>query len=148
MDLKRVCHKFSCGRLFLYMNLADQVRIILFFQAFHHIDNTALRHAFYRFLCIKRNVLRHRHIRELSQIRHIPVCKNIRPAVHMVDSLLMLDHIQSQSTDLPRLDSFDAVINEHHFSSREVAQNAAVLHLVDRLFINHITCLIGQWRVQ
>ena len=51
-------------------------------------------HAFYRFLCIKRNVLRHRHIRELSQIRHIPVCKNIRPAVHMVD--LSLIHISEE----------------------------------------------------
>ena len=93
-------------------------------------------------------MLGHGDMGKLSYICHIPVADNIHRVIDMVNTILMLDNIQSKGAELLLFNAVDHVAHIHQRSSGAIDQHHAVLHFRNAFPVDHVVSALQQRCVQ
>ena len=108
----------------------------------------AVDHAVDRLIGVESHVRRVHHVLELAQIRHIPVGEDVRAQVPVHDLLVVLHDVQPEGTDLAGLHRIDQIFRVHQGAAGAVDEDDTVLHLCNRIPIDHVPCLLRQRHVE
>ena len=77
-----------------------------------------------------------------------PVGEDVRAQVPVHDLLVVLHDVQPEGTDLAGLHRIDQIFRVHQGAAGAVDEDDAVLHLCNRIPIDHVPCLLRQRHVE